>query len=387
MKQQIVKTTTTFRSKAAGLALLAISALGLPAMSNPGTDTTFSIKGHLAGASTEQQIYLSYRTNTGYQQDSTIIRNGQFSFTGAVQKPTMGSLYVKGASEQFHGASIQIYLEPAAFTVTSFGSLNEAIVHGGATEGERQVWNQVSKSLTEKQNELRNRKYKSRENWDSVLVLNKAIEAGSRQWDSLEQAFISRFPDSYVSWDIVSGNSIAINPDALGRQMNTISERFRNSEEGKDIATRLEATRRTWIGTTAPEFTQPDVNGKKVKFSSYRGKYVLLEFWASWCGFCRLENPNLIKDYNKYKENGFTILGVSLDNQAQKEKWLAAIKEDKLTWTQVSDLKGSRENDVVKLYGIRGIPQNVLIDPNGIIIAKNLRGDALNEKLRELFGR
>lgn len=387
MKKHIVQMTNSLRNSAAGLALLALGSMSLPAMGNPGADTTFSIKGHLGESAPKQLIFLSYRTSSGYQQDSTLIENGQFAFKGTISQPSMGRLYMKGQSAQFYSASVEIYLEPATFTVTSYGSLKDAIVHGGKTEAERQVWNKAIDETNKEFSELRSRKYKSRENWDSVLVLNKLLEANSRQRASLELAFVTRFPDSYISWDIISGNSLAIDPGVLGPQLEAISESFRNSTEGKEIAGRLEATKHTWIGSVAPDFTQPDVNGKKVKLSSFRGKYLLLEFWASWCGFCRLENPNLVRDYNKYKENGFTVLGVSLDNTAQKEKWIAAIKEDGLPWTHVSDLKGSRENDVIKLYGIRGIPQNVLIDPQGIIIAKNLRGDALNEKLRELFGK
>jgi peroxiredoxin len=136
------------------------------------------------------------------------------------------------------------------------------------------------------------------------------------------------------------------------------------------------------IGTMAPDITMPDVNGKNVSLSSLKGKYVLVDFWASWCGPCRGENPNVVAAYNKYKNKNFTILGVSLDKT--KDAWLEAIKKDGLTWTHISDLK-FWDSEAVGLYGFNGIPYNVLLDPTGKIIADNLRGSDLERKLEEVL--
>ena len=140
------------------------------------------------------------------------------------------------------------------------------------------------------------------------------------------------------------------------------------------------------LGAVAPEFAEADTSGKMINLSSFRGKYVLIDFWASWCGPCRQENPNVVKAFNRYKGQKFTIIGVSLDQPNGKTKWLAAIHKDGLNWAQVSDLK-YWDSKVADQYAVRGIPQNFLLDPDGKIVAKNLRGDDLEEKLEELFGK
>lgn len=136
------------------------------------------------------------------------------------------------------------------------------------------------------------------------------------------------------------------------------------------------------VGKPAPDFTLPDVNGKMVSLSSFKGKYVLVDFWASWCGPCRQENPNVVAAFNQFKDKNFTVVGVSLDRN--KDAWLQAIQADQLTWTHVSDLK-YWDSMVVPLYGIDGIPYNVLLDPSGNIIAANLRGSSLQDKLASLI--
>ncbi len=140
---------------------------------------------------------------------------------------------------------------------------------------------------------------------------------------------------------------------------------------GRQIQNTIEKTKLTSVGSPAPDFINNDVNGKPVSLSSFKGNYVLVDFWASWCGPCRRENPAVVKAYHRFHEKGFNIFGVSLDDT--RSDWLAAIKKDGLDWTQVSDLKGW-DADVVSLYGIKAIPMNFLLDKNGIIVAKGFTG-------------
>jgi peroxiredoxin len=152
----------------------------------------------------------------------------------------------------------------------------------------------------------------------------------------------------------------------------------------ENIARGEAIAKKTAVGSPAMDFTENDVNGNPVKLSSYKGKYVLLDFWASWCGPCRKENPNVVKAYNKYHDKGFDILAVSLDEK--KDKWMEAIAKDGLPWTHVSDLKGWK-NAAAQMYNISAVPSNLLLDKNGNIVAKDLRAEELQKKLEEIFGK
>jgi peroxiredoxin len=165
----------------------------------------------------------------------------------------------------------------------------------------------------------------------------------------------------------------------LYQQLDTVA---RATYFGKQLAIIIDKAKLTAIGKTAPDFSLNDINNKPVNLSSFKGRYVLLDFWASWCGPCRRENPNIVKAYRQFHTKGFDIFGVSLDDN--RADWLQAIKKDGLNWTQVSDLKGWKSG-AASLYGIKGIPMNYLIDKNGIILAKGLRGKELENKLLEIL--
>jgi peroxiredoxin len=220
----------------------------------------------------------------------------------------------------------------------------------------------------------------------------------------LERKYIGEHPDSYFCISALEDNiRYGKNLDDIESLLNSVSDRLRNSSEGKGVVELLAKTRENRlhpeknensvqavlnkakplaIGDMAPAFTLNDVNGKPVQLSDFKGKYVLLDFWASWCVPCRKENPNLVKAYQQFKDRNFTVVGIALEEKGRKEPWLAAIKKDGLPWTQLVDY----ENAVAgKLYKVSGIPVNFLVDPSGRIVATNMRGEQLQDKLAEFL--
>ena len=196
--------------------------------------------------------------------------------------------------------------------------------------------------------------------------------------------FLAAHPKSYVSPFLLFVTAqVMEDPMRLEERYKKLDGSLQASGVGKSLANFIEFNKVGAIGTDAIEFSQADVNGKEVSLSEFRGKYVLIDFWASWCKTCRQENPNVVAAYNKFNKKNFTILGVSLDRE--KQAWLNAIKADGLVWTQVSDLQ-FWNNAAAALYRVQGIPQNFLIDPNGKIVGKNLRGSELDAKLCSLLG-
>jgi peroxiredoxin len=218
----------------------------------------------------------------------------------------------------------------------------------------------------------------------NLKLAEQKIDAIDSIKTQMQKQWIRKHTTSPVSAYILEYMRFSVNFDTLEVLYNYLTATAKNNYPAKNLKHAIEVNKLTGIGKTALDFTQPDTLGKPVSLKDFRGKYVLLDFWASWCGPCREENPNVVAAFNKYKDKNFTILSVSLDQPTGKEKWLNAIHKDGLTWTHVSDLK-FWSNAVAKEYDIEGIPANFLIDPNGVIIAKNLRGDDLNNKLAEVL--
>mgnify|MGYP001269173818 CR=1 FL=1 len=216
----------------------------------------------------------------------------------------------------------------------------------------------------------------------SHQLANSLKEKSRKERLKIEQKFVENNPSSIISASILSTYKTTFNKANVRQLYHNFSQKNKTSIYGKSVAQFLELNKgEINIGDSYVDFEMRDVNGNLLQFSKFKNKYILLEFWASNCGPCRIENSNLIKTYNTFKPRGFEIFAVSED--IKKENWLKAIKKDKLPWIHVSDL--SKNNRASMIYGISGIPDNFLIDNKGIIVARNLRGEKLNKKLSELF--
>jgi peroxiredoxin len=225
---------------------------------------------------------------------------------------------------------------------------------------------------------------------DSVLVAanNTKNTVISSLNDYLKQ-FIQTTPNATLGVLALGWASRSLPPAEMDSQLKGLKTRFPGNtflaEMEKASSQQQQAdpsSGTSWVGKTVPELTMPDVNGNDISISSFRGKYLLIDFWASWCGPCRMENPNVVKAYNAFKGKNFTILGVSLDKD--KDSWKKAISLDHLAWSHMSDLK-YWNSQAVEIFGFQGIPYNVLVDPSGKVIGESLRGEELDAKLKQVL--
>lgn len=358
------------------------------------TTSNFTISGTATtGNLSVAKVYLQYQSEGNNTMDSSDFVNGKYSFKGNISEPVLARIRVKYLPDAagkiikpMQGRDlISVFLSKGDITINSIDSFSNITVNGSVAQDDYSTLTKSFQPLNEQMNAL----YKQFEEAGDDVVKKKAIEDKADSLDKLQKKmyadFVTNHPNSpialycvnvFAGWDI--------NPELVAPLYAKLPATTQQSFSGKNLGDRIAIARKTAIGNVAPEFVQNDTLGNPVALSSFRGKYVLVDFWASWCGPCRRENPMVVKAFQQFKGKGFTIVGVSLDQPGAKEKWMDAIHKDALTWTHVSDLK-YWENEVAKQYGIRAIPQNFLLDPSGKIIAKNLNGETLEKKLTEVF--
>jgi peroxiredoxin len=342
------------------------------------------------------KVYLNYYADGKSTMDSAEVKDGKFSFTGTLADPVMGSLRAKyqevpGAKSMkaisYNRDIKQIFLENSKIKMASVDSFANATIKGSKSHTAYVSWTDLTKEETAQSAALNKEysEYYKKKDQAGMDKIDAAFDKLTEQKNIKNKQYLKDNPSSPIAMFVLKQYAgYDINADDVEPMFLALPEQLRASPAGKDMTEKLETAKKTGIGKMAMDFTQNDTLGNPVSLSSFRGKYVLIDFWASWCGPCRQENPNVVKAFNAYNSKGFTVLGVSLDQPTAKDKWMKAIHDDKLTWTQVSDLKYWK-NDVAVQYGIQAIPQNFLIDPQGKIVGKNLRGEALNKKLASLF--
>lgn len=367
----------------AGLMLLLFAACS-PAGSDQETITPkeFTVSGTIENADSAT-VKLQKRIDGEWVvEDSSIIADKKFSLKGKLALSEMFYLSVDEGRSY-----IRLFAEPESeISITANAdSLNVATVEGSPIHAIYEAYNEGLTPFNDRIRAL----YPKFDLADSLE--DKTMEA---ELDSIYEVIAAERDEYtksviYENLDNPFGAYLTVSTyydDSKLDEMNAILEQFDSAIDSSRYTVRLRKMAEVWgkvaVGQPALDFTQNDTTGNAVSLSDLRGQYVLIDFWASWCGPCRAENPNVVKLYNELHDKGFEIIGVSFDTK--RKNWLAAIEEDNLTWYHVSDLNGWN-NEVGKMYAVRAIPHTILLDKDGVIIAKNLRGDELRAKLEELL--
>lgn len=351
----------------------------------------YTVRGYFMKQDISGKVYLNYKNGKDKTRDSAEINNGSFVISGSVIEPVKASMELryKKPGSKLQTEWREIYLNNEQFFLKIKESLKTADIENSAINTE---WEKYKKVETSSRVELNNviaefRNSSKEDEKDSIFINRRKLKVkeANGQRESILGSYVLQNSDTYFSFlalDQIAGPYMEA--ERIQTLFGKLSPRLQNSPRGKKLESAIALALTTSIGKIAPDFTLKDSNNKKVSLSEYRGKYVLLDFWASWCAPCRAENPNVLKAYNQYKSKNFTVLGLSVDREADRNKWLKAVEEDNLPWTQIID--EAEGNSTADLYSIKSIPANYLINPEGVIIGKNLRGKQLYRTLSKLFG-
>lgn len=323
----------------------------------------YSINGNVEGYPDGTVVDL-LNGNNRMPEATTKVVNGKFALSGKLDAPDF-KLITFDKSQAY----VLIFLDNSEVTLSAKkDELNKAIVTGSKTHDDFMVYSDIS------------RPYEPMFQQGAVIDQEAAKQCIYQLIN-----FIQNNQSSFIApLAIYRINQLNADGVMMEELYSKLSPEVKISPIGSYIGQQIDDGKRNPMGKVIPDFEQADADGKMVNIKSFRGKYVLIDFWASWCGPCRGENPNVLNAYNKYKDKGFTVLGISLDRE--KNSWIQAINQDNLPWTHVSDLRGW-SNALAQKFGIQSIPQNFLVDPSGIVIDKNLRGAALDAKLESIFNK
>ncbi len=361
-----------------------ISILFLASCSNQ-NESKYTLHVKIQGAK-DTVAYLVKQTADGKQVkvDSTAVKNGEATFTGNLEYPVF--YFVQLQKQQLY---LPLFVDNEEITATaSVNDMRNRKVTGSKAQDEFAEVIDSLNTYTRQERQLGMQYQQARQNGDTVLMND--LENQYNQLDSDKAEYLKDYvlshPKSVPAAFVFLYNLSMYELEDMDTVVSSLDSSILGSEYVKELTDKVSSLKKVSIGQPFTDFTLDDPDGNPVPLSSVAGhdNYVLVDFWASWCQPCRAENPNIVKAYRLYHDKGFDIFGVSFDKD--KDKWIQAIKDDSLVWTQVSDLK-YWQSEAGKIYGVQAIPHNILIDPNGIIIDKNIRGAWLQEKLSSIFNK
>jgi len=360
------------------LFLSVLVALPVLAMAQAGGNG-FAISGSVKGAAENTKVSLTDGSNPTDTIASTLVKDGKFTLKGHVSEPNLYELNFVAA-----GKKAPLFMGNDKMSVSgSTEDVKELKVSGSASNDDFMEFQKMFNPYFVRLNSVMGQANSPA----GVTKKDSLFSEYKKLTDSIFKqidGFVDRKKSSYVApFVLVVVNQLTEDVAAQDRRLHSLSPEVQKGYYAQYLQKMVDDAKIGAVGTEALDFTQNDTSGRAVTLSSFRGKYVLVDFWASWCGPCRMENPNVVNMYQKFKGKNFTVLGVSLDKS--KEPWVKAIKDDGLAWTQVSDLK-YWYNEAAAKYHIQSIPQNLLVDPNGKIVGRNLRGPDLQARLCELLG-
>lgn len=343
----------------------------------------FTINVEIAGVEDATPIYLKLIKEGKLEpMDTASIMASKVSFYGQLVEPEMIYLQIGDTRKM-----INLFGENGSISVkVHIDSLDKAEVIGSETHDDLMAFKKYLEPIDEKSNQL-NEDYRvasANSDTEKMNELREKYEGIRKEQIVMIKKFIINNNKSFIAPFLIKGYLYYdMEYPALDSLLTELSSDLHNSKDYITLAERVSTLKSVAIGMPAVDFALNDTTGNPISISSFKGKILLIDFWASWCGPCRRENPNVVKLYNDYKDKGFEIIGVSFDES--RSKWIDAIHQDQLIWPHVSDLKGW-SSVAGKLYAVNSIPATVLLDREGNIVAKNLRGDALRKKLEEIYG-
>ena len=352
-----------------------------------GQTEKYVIKGSIGNLDAPATVFLVYNNAIA---GKAVLSHGAFTFSGTVDGPTQAYLMLNrtGNSSPTNNYTI-LYLEDGGtIKVASTNDLTEASITGTKNNDARTRYKALMRPLETRDRDLEVKDTTASEAQKRSPKFLKALEVANMQLEKEKNAankkFVTENPSSLISLEALYYYAMYNDYSAVAALYRTLSPMVKSSPGGKSYAETLKQMEHVGVGSIAPDFAMPDTANRLIKLSAFRGKYVLLDFWASWCPICRESAPGVVKAYDTYRNKNFNILSVSLDKPGDRQKWLQAIHHDGLKWTQISDLSFWK-SPVVGLYKLTALPQNFLIDPNGKIIARDLDSDELSAKLAAIF--